>query len=39
MVVLLTRFIWYWLQSDESSAFHKVQWLHYTGSVDKFVII
>jgi len=21
------------------SAFHKVQWLHFTGAVDKFVII
>jgi len=25
-------------QSVIGSAFHKVQWLHFTGAVDKFVI-
>jgi len=39
MVVLLTHYIWYWLRSDKSSAFHKVQRLRFTGAVDKFVIV
>jgi len=37
MVLLLTRFIWYWLQM-KVVCFHKVQWLHFIGVVDKFVI-
>jgi len=41
MVVLLTHFIWYGLRSHESWLHftrYGLQWLHFTGAADKFVI-